>query len=322
VARASASVIGRLSQRQPVEQPRHYVGRLARADLGDIARLPRQVGAVFGYQREVPCRLPQAARVQQPALHELPSPVAWALPVLDLGPAAQRGKMVLPVPQRAGVAIVDFDHVEQRLGLMALQPAGQRMAEGTEARVAAVAQRQDAVAQLLQRIGRGARRQLAREAGSRVRGVALARGADQEQRLPARSQLRAIEIGERQQLHRHARALQRPCGLCRQLLGKAGLAGVGHQRRFALAAAIVGQRGTQRPAATVRADHAGAERDIGDDHARRDKGPAVRQHGQRHARRENDPPRPARHDSIAAKAGVVSSSKPSGVRTRNRAASP
>ncbi len=84
----------------------------------------------------------------------------------------------MPVAQRAGVAVVHLDHVEQRLreGVMALQPAGQRVPEGAEARVAAIAQRQDAVAELAQRFRRRAGHQLAREAGGGVGRVALARG--------------------------------------------------------------------------------------------------------------------------------------------------
>ncbi|MCY1227861.1 hypothetical protein D9M72_401510 [compost metagenome] len=213
-------------QAKPRQQPFNLGRRVARADLGDVARLPVHCRIALRRQRQVERRRALAAGVQMVALHEPPAGIARAFPVGNLRAAAQGRQVVLPVAQRAGVAVVDFDQVKERLRTVALQPAVERVAEGAEARVATVAEREDAVAQGLQAIR--ASQQAARKTGRAVGGVALAGGADQEQRLAACLQAPRIDIGQRQQLHRHARALQRGGGLQRQLFGKPGLRGIGN----------------------------------------------------------------------------------------------
>ncbi len=54
---------------------------------------------------------------------------------------------MLPVPQRAFIAVVDFDHVEQGRGPLMPQPAIEAMTEGTEVVVLAVAEREHCVSQ-------------------------------------------------------------------------------------------------------------------------------------------------------------------------------
>ncbi len=152
---------------------------------------------------------------------ELPLAVARTLPVGNLGTAAERGQMVLPVAQRACVTVVDFDQVEQRLRMVALQPVGQGMAKRAEARVAAIAKCQHTIAKLAQRIVAATGEQPARKARGAVGRIAFARRADHEQRLPEVGQPARIEIGEGQQLHGHAGTLQCRGGLHGQLLGEA-----------------------------------------------------------------------------------------------------
>ncbi|MCY1234782.1 hypothetical protein D9M72_473730 [compost metagenome] len=272
-------------QREPGQQLRDLGRRMAGADFGDIARLPVERIGVPRCQHQVERRRALAAGVQVAAPGQHPVAVARTLPVGNLGAAAERGQVVLPVAQRASIAVVDLDQVEQRLRAMALQPVVKRVAEGAKARVAAVAQRQDAVAQLAQPV-RAASQQTARKPRRAVGRVALAGGADHEQRLPAGGQPAGIDLGQRQQLHRHAGALQRGRGLQRQLLGKPGLAGIGDQR-----GAVRGTcqcRHARAPLAVVR-QHRAAEAGIGGDHAGGDGAARWAQQRQRHAAGQRQP---------------------------------
>ena len=54
---------------------------------------------------------------------------------------------MLPMPQRARIAVVDLDQIEQRLRTALPQPVVERMTEAAKMPIRAIAQCKDAVAQ-------------------------------------------------------------------------------------------------------------------------------------------------------------------------------
>jgi len=139
---------------------------------------------------------------------------------------------VLPVADRAGVAVVDLDPVEQGLGPAAVQPVADRVAEAAEGVIGAVAQRQQAIGQVRQ-VGLG-RHDLAHEAGGAVRGVALSGGRGHDQQAPGALQRLQIQISEGRDACAHAavapfNVTKRTGGHPGQLLAEARLAGEGDQ---------------------------------------------------------------------------------------------
>ena len=143
------------------------------ADLGDVAGGP--VGRVVDGLEGQMIRFPAgAARVQQGPLDQTPAVIGGRGPVGGGGRAGQLVQLVLPVADRAGVAVVDLDPVEQGLGPAAVQPVADRVAEAAEGVIGTVAQRQQAIGQVRQ-VGLG-RHRLPHETGGAVRGVALAGG--------------------------------------------------------------------------------------------------------------------------------------------------
>ena len=98
-------------------------------------------------QFDVEARTARAAGIDEPAVHESPSFVARRFPVRHIGRAAQYAQLMLPVTQRAFVAVVDFDDIEQRFRALMSQPCIESMAECAEVGVFAVAECEHAVAQ-------------------------------------------------------------------------------------------------------------------------------------------------------------------------------
>ncbi|CPI91503.1 Uncharacterised protein [Bordetella pertussis] len=170
------------------------VGRIARADLGNVAGLPLRRRAVRRRQFDEVARRALAAGVEQGAPRQPPGLVGGGLPVRQVGAAGYHAQVVLPVAQRRRVAGVDFDQVEQRRGAVGAQPVVQAMAEAAEVRVAAVAQREHGVAQGAQP-GAGLHGGVG-ERGGRVGRIAFAVGADDEQRTRIVAERGGVDLPE------------------------------------------------------------------------------------------------------------------------------
>ena len=129
-------------------QPGLDVGRVVlRPDLGDVARLPRRRGA-SRLEDQVERGRTGAVLIEQPPLDQPPLPVGRRLPVGQLGSAGEVPQVMLPLPQGPGIAVVDFDEIEQRRRAAVTQPAIEPVAERAVLIVATIAEGEHAVADL------------------------------------------------------------------------------------------------------------------------------------------------------------------------------
>jgi hypothetical protein len=202
--------------------------RVARPDLGDVAGLPLQLRRILRLQCQVPRAGADAAGIEFAAFEQSPGLVARRRPVRQFRRAGEHAEVVLPVPQRAVVAIVDLDQVEQRSRAGLSQVLVEPMPETAIEPVAAVAEREDGIAQARQR--RARIEHVAHERQCRIRRIALAGGADHEQRAPAAREQLAIDLSECAQAHAHPRAAQRARGALGDLLRESGLAGISDEQ--------------------------------------------------------------------------------------------
>ena len=230
------------------EEGRQRVIAVARADFGDVARLPG--GAVRRRQRNAVDRATRAAGVEVLALRQRPGFVTGRTPVRQVGAARQASQMVLPMAQGAGVAAVHVHGVEQRQCAALAQPVLQGAAEAAEGVIAAVAKRQQAEAKLRQRRGPGKHASLKSAQG--VRSLAFAEGAGHHQQARQLRQCACIQRRQRRDADAHAGLAQGGRGLPGQAFGRAGLAGVGHHDLFR------GRRACGRPGCASRRDEHGA----------------------------------------------------------------
>ena len=130
------------------QPPGNITGRIARTDLGDVAGLPVEVCCIVRDQRKVEGRAAGTARIEVPAFDQAPGAISRRAPVGQVAAAGELADMVLPMPQRARVAGVDVDAVEQRLRAGVVQPVVQVAAEAAiTVGVLAVAQCKHAVLQ-------------------------------------------------------------------------------------------------------------------------------------------------------------------------------
>jgi hypothetical protein len=97
------------------------------------------------------------------------------------GDAGQRAQLLLPLAQRRYRSGIDIDALEQRARAVAEQPAIELAAEAAVMRVLAVAQREQA--ELQARQVQALCQQQPRSAARRIRWLAIAEGAQHEQRL-------------------------------------------------------------------------------------------------------------------------------------------
>ena len=279
------------------------------ADLGDVARRP--VGRVVDrFKREVVGLAAGAARVQQGPLDQTPTVIGGRGPVGRGGRAGDLVQLVLPVADGARVAIIHLDPVEQGLGAAVVQPVADRVAEAAIGVIGAVAQGQQAVGQVRQvRLGL---HRLPHEAGGAVGGVALASRGGDDQQAPRAPQRLQIQVGERQGPRADAAVAQRPRRHPGQFLAKPGLAGEGDQhgvlaRRLGQGPRLFG--GLLRGRAHAPCRQADQAQPQGDGEGRPQPAGQVGGHDQ------------ASSSSImAAKAGVMRSTRPRGVRSMKQAA--
>ena len=200
--------------------------RVARIDLGNIACLPSQMRRGGRREDEVITGVACAAGIDQRPLDQLPGLVLRCHPIGQIRCAGQNAQLMLPVSQRAFIAVIDFDHIEQRHRALTSQPAIEPMTERTEVAVLAIAQCEHAVAQVLER--RVCAQHALHETSGSIRRIAFTGRADDEQGTFAVFQALRVQIGERQQTCRPSTA-QRCCGLSGKLLCKSRLACVGDQ---------------------------------------------------------------------------------------------
>ena len=224
------------------------LGNAGGQHLHQITRLPaaeRAAGRRFEF--EVEARPALAARVQVTAHHQAPRLERAGLwRRRQVARASDARELVVPLLQRGGIALVDLDALEQRGRAALAQPAVERAAVAAVVPVAAVAQREHAAVQVLERQRTRRRHHAPHEGGGRVRWIAFAIGADDEERALGAAQVLGPQLRQAAQPRRHAGGMQRLGGPPGQLLGGTGLAGVQHQHRRR----AVGGRG-QRSAGTL-----------------------------------------------------------------------
>ena len=281
------------------------------ADLDDVARGPVRARP-DRLEREVIGRPARTARIDHGPLDQPPRIEGRRRPVGRRETAGDLVQLVLPAADGPGLAVVDLDQVEQGFGARPPQPAVHRMAEAAEMVVASVAQGQQAEAQARQI--RPLPHGLAHEPRRCIGRVAFARRGHDQQGPAGRLQRRAVQIGEGQNPRPHTAVLQ---GLGRhpgQLLGETRLAGEGDQHALAVSGHGVrlGARRRLRPAFAP------------DDEAGQDQPQGRRTDGPQPTRRLVGHPGPSRAGSsiMAAKAGVIRSTRPRSVRSTKWAARP
>lgn len=226
------------------------VASVLRTDLGDVAGLPLHSGASGWLQAQPVHRTTGAARVQVLALQQRPRLILGRAPVGQFtGAATELPQQLLPMAQRGRIGVVDFDRIEQRMRTMLAQPLVQLVAESTEVAIAAIAQREHAVVQVLHRRWRG--HCPAQERQRMVGRVALTGGAGDEQRALAGRQQCCVHLMQSAHTHRHAGTTQGLGTAFGQFAGETGLAGPDQQDRRGIArwgvvtrAATPPQRGT------------------------------------------------------------------------------
>ena len=178
------------------------VTRNTRSDFGDVTGEPRSRLAVARPQLDVEAGMFRVVGIEQAPLVQLPLLIARRLPVCRIGVPGDEPQLMLPMPERGVVAVVDFDRVEQGRRAVVTQPLIELVPESAEMTVFAVAQREYAVTQLLQR--QRLILNLAYEFRRAVRRVAFACRAHYEQRAFDVRQRQGIESRERGQRGRRA----------------------------------------------------------------------------------------------------------------------
>ena len=194
---------------------------IARQHFHQVAGQPT-AGARCAQAQQVNRRA-AAVGVHQFAAHQRPVLIARRLPGVDRCLSGEQPELSLPVTQGVRVAAVDFDRGEQGLAAVLAQPLMQASGETAEVRILAITQAEYGVVQALE--ARGVAQHLAFETASAVRCLAVAEGADHEQRVIRFTQILRADIRQRLHLHRQPGGLQLPGGLPRQLFGKPALAG-------------------------------------------------------------------------------------------------
>ncbi len=145
------------------------------------------------------------------------------------GAAGKLSQQLLPMAQCRRIGVVDFDRVEQRMRAVLAQPSVQLVAESAEVAIAAVAQREHAVVQVLQRRRRG--HHPAQERQGMIGWVAFASGAGDEQCTLATGQQGGVDLMQASHAHRHAGTTQCLGTAFGQFAGEARLAGPDQQDR-------------------------------------------------------------------------------------------
>ncbi|VVO20877.1 hypothetical protein PS718_04205 [Pseudomonas fluorescens] len=135
--------------------------------------------------------------------------------------------------QGVWVAAVDFHRGEQGLAAVLAQPLMQASGETAEVLILPVAKPEDGVAQVVECGCFG--QHLALETTGAVGGLAVAEGADHEQRIVRFAQILFADIRQRLHFHRQSGGLQLASSLPRQLLGETALAGEADQPRRGIA---------------------------------------------------------------------------------------